>query len=409
MTIIKKHSFWFPLSIITLLVMAFMSNDLFIPSMPELTGHFHTSANSIQQAIALWFYGAMALQMILGPLSDQYGRKPILLVSTGILVLASLVCAMANDLTSFLIGRFFQGLGVSGIMVSAFAALHEVYEKQNNGTKILGYVGFCTALSPLAGPLIGGYAAAFWGWEINFYAVSGMGLVLMLLLYNQMPETLERSKKANWKEFGKGYARLLKNLTFTTTIASYGLLFLAGGAFLAVAPFVVTDLLSLPVTYVGYAMMPLFILYMLASGFAGKLESKIAPHTLIGTSFILLTILMLIFMYGAELYEHSSFFILLGFGGYYLGLGLIGPPLNNISLSQASSEEKGCASALLTVTMMVGSALGASSMSLWYNGRLFPVAIIMGLSALAAFGLFMVHFIWSGSTEKSMLKGQETN
>lgn len=391
----KAIKFWFPFSIITLLVVSFMSNDLFIPSMPELTTYYNVSANSIQNAIAFWFYGAMSLQIVLGPISDQYGRKPILLISTLVLILASLGCAYSSSMSSFLLGRFFQGVGVSGIMVTAFAALHEVYEKENNGTKILGYVGLCTALSPLAGPLVGGYIAAWFGWKMNFYGVAIIGSLLLVILSKFMPETVTVSKKAQWRSLGHGYQTLLVNKAFITTVGAYGLLFLAGGAFLAVAPFIVTDLLHMPVEYVGYAMMPMFIFYMMASGTAGKLEEKLTANTLISLSFIILSAVMMLFIFKSDAYETSAAFIMFGLVGYYIGLGLIGPPLNNISLSQAASENKGSASALLTVTMMLGSAFGASGMSYFYNGHLFPIATVIGVSIFAAFFLFFIYASFS--------------
>lgn len=394
--------FWFPISIITLLVISFMSNDLFIPSMPELANHLGVSANLIQNSIALWFYGSMSLQIVLGPISDQYGRKPILLVSVGVLILASTLCAYSSSIVWFFMGRFFQGVGVSGIMVTAFAALHEVYEKENNGTKILGYVGSSTALSPLLGPLIGGYVAAYFGWQANFYAVAALGVMLLIILFKFMPETITQAPVGiQWSKITAGYKQLLMNTIFMTTVGCYGLLFFTGGAFLAVAPFIFVDLLGLNAEYVGYGMMPLFISYMLASGLAGKLEKRFSPELIIGVSLTILALLMLVFMLKSVALDTNAIFILSAIAAYYLGLGLIGPPLNNISLSQASSESKGSASAVLTVTMMLGSALGASAVSYVYNGHLLPIALVMGIAILAALAVFIIYLVHTGSLKRT--------
>ncbi|PJD95573.1 MAG: hypothetical protein CK426_02480 [Legionella sp.] len=391
----------FAISIITLLVLSFMSNDLFIPSMPQLSMDFHVSANAIQNAITAWFFGSMSLQIVLGPISDQYGRKPILLFSACILIVASLICALSSSVTGFLAGRFLQGLGVSGIMVTAFAALHEVYEKQNNGTKILGMVGLCTALSPLAGPLIGAYVAIYFGWQANFYAILLLGLPLVLILAKYMPETITHTPEhIDWVKIRKDYSTLFTNWTFTNTVACYGMLFFAGGAFLAVVPFIFVDLLHWPIEYVGYGMMPMFICYMLASSLAGKLEQQVKANTLIGISLTLLSLLMALFIGGSSHYESNGVFILSALTAYYIGLGLIGPPLNNISLSQASSENKGCASALLTVTMMLGSALGASAISYFYDTHLFSIAAVIGGSIFVALAFFILYFLKATTADK---------
>lgn len=385
--------FWFPVSIIALLVLSFLSNDLFIPSMPALMTDFGSSSNGIQNAITAWFVGSMSLQLILGPISDQYGRKPILLFSAMMLMVASLVCGYSHSLSLFLAGRVLQGVGVSGIMVTAFAALHEVYETENNGTKILGYVGLCTALSPLAGPLVGGYIAAFFGWQANFYAMLLIGLPLIAMLAKYMPETaMVKRERIEWRKITNDYAGLFRNWIFVTTVSVYAFLFLTGGAFLAVVPFIFTDLLKLPVEYVGYGMMPMFICYMAASGLAGKLEAIVSAKKIIGISLGLLSLWMIIFIAGSEQQNNNAMFILSAMMAYYIGLGLIGPPLNNISLSQATSDNKGCASALLTVTMMLGSAFGAAVMSYCYNAHLLSIAAVMGggiFIALVAFLLYL--------------------
>lgn len=397
--------FWFPVGIITLLVIAFMSNDLFIPSMPELATSLGVSANVIQNAIAIWFYGSMTLQVVLGPISDQYGRKPILLVSSIVLIAASFLCAFSHDIVTFFVGRFLQGVGVSGIMVTAFAALHEVYEQENNGTKILGYVGLCTALSPLLGPLVGGYISAYFGWEANFIAVTVIGIALTTILFRAMPETITHSpQRIQWTKIVASYKKLLTHRVYMTTVLCYGLLFFTGGAFLAVAPFIVVDLLGFPAQYVGYAMMPMFLCYMFTSGLAGKLEKVISANKLIGVSLTILSLMMLIFMAESVALDNNAVFILAGISCYYLGLGLIGPPLNNISLSQVTSEHKGSASAVLTVIMMLGSALGASVVSYFYNGHLLSIALVMGIAILLALAVFFVYL-----TSQLSIKTEERN
>ena len=336
----------------------------------------------------------MSLQIILGPISDQYGRKSILLYSAILLILASFLCGLSSSISMFLFGRFLQGVGVSGIMVTAFAALHEVYEKENNGTKMLGLVGLTTALSPLAGPLIGGYVAAYFGWQANFYVVAILGALLVTILSQYMPETITTTpQRIQWQQIGDNYRRLLTNRTFVSTVTCYGLLFFAGGAFLAVAPFIFVDLLDLPAEYVGYGMMPMFICYMLASGLAGKLEHIFSANKIIGFSLTILSLLMVVFIAGSHDKESNPVFIISAIVFYYVGLGLIGPPLNNISLSQATTESKGGASALLTVTMMLGSALGASAISSTYNNHLFPIAVVMGGSIFIALLVFLVYVL----------------
>jgi DHA1 family bicyclomycin/chloramphenicol resistance-like MFS transporter len=243
---------------------------------------------------------------------------------------------------------------------------------------MLGIVGMCSALAPLTGPLIGGYIAAYFGWEANFYAVIATTIILYLVLACFMPEVgRDTVAKINWQTIWKHYQQLFSNRVFVASILSYSFLFFAGGAFLAAAPFIYVDILGLPVEWIGYGMAPMFICYMLASGLAGKLEQVASANALISTTLVGACILMLAFTAWSIYAPVNIWGIVIAVSIYYVALGIAGPPLNNLSLSQANDENKGTASALLTITMMLGSALGALLVSLVYNSTLFPIAAVI--------------------------------
>jgi DHA1 family bicyclomycin/chloramphenicol resistance-like MFS transporter len=390
-------TFWFPLSMISLLVIGYMSNDLFLPSMLELTHTFNVSANVIQNTISLWFFGCMLFQPIIGPISDFFGRKIVLIAAAFLLCIASLYCALAPNISSFYLGRFLQGVAVSGIMVAAFAAIHEAYEKAGKATAMLGYVGMATATAPVAGPILGGYIAAYIHWEANFYLVSIVSIFLIILLSIFMPSMTVNKQALQWRFLLGNYKNLLANRSFVTTIVCYGLLFFAGGAFLAAAAFIYGDILGLTVQHIGFGMMPMFICYMLAASFAGQLEKKYPAKKIISTTFMGVCVLMILFVLYSLTVDIKaniwlSFVVILGsFALYYSALGLIGPPLNHISLSQASGENKGIASGLLTSTMMLGSTLGSFLISLVYNGELYSITLCVAGSVFAAAILFWVY------------------
>jgi MFS family permease len=394
--------FWFPFSLISLLVIAFMSNDLFLPSMPELADYFSASANLIQNAITLWFLGSMLLQLILGPLSDYYGQKYILLFSALLLCLASIACAIAPAVKFFLLARFLQGVAVSGLMVTVFAAIHTAYDAEGKATTMLGIVGMCSALAPITGPIIGAYIATFLSWQANFYLTALACIVPMLLLTKLMPVNSVADKHANplsWQLIKDEYKNLLTNKIFLASISSYSCLFLAGGAFLAAAPFIYLEIFQVPTHYIGYCMAPMFISYMLAAGAAGKLEHYYPAKKIILTAFMVTIVLMLAFVFYTIVYKPVFAAFIIAVTVNYIALGLIGPPLNHISLSQADEKNKGSASALLTTTMMLGSTLGAFMASLFYSQTIIGIALVITLPILAAAGIYWIYIFRQVKTE----------
>lgn len=109
-----KSLFWFPVFLLLYSFTGNVSNDIYMPSMPILVHVFHTSDHWIQMTLAFWFLGAAAPQLIMGPVADRYGRRPLLLIGGLCFLLATFLCAISNHIGQLLIARFFR--------VSAFAA-----------------------------------------------------------------------------------------------------------------------------------------------------------------------------------------------------------------------------------------------------------------------------------------------
>lgn len=396
----------FPIAMISILVIGFLSNDLYLPSMPALVSVFHTTDNLVQISIAAWFAGSMSLQLFLGPVSDSYGRKPILLFSAVLLIIASLLCAWAMSFPWFLLGRILQGFAVSGIMVVAFAAVHEAYEPLGKATQMLGYVGMGSALAPICGPLLGGFIYALINWQANFFVVAIGALLLMVILYMFMPETKTSSKmELNLGKILYNYKSLLRHPVYMTSVLAYSFLFFAGGAFLTGIAFVYHDIFDIPLKYVGAGISPMLLSYMIAAGFAGKCEHRFGAKRVLRFAFSFITIIMIVMLLLSLLPTPHLLYILLPMILFYLSLGIMGPALNHISLSHAESDVKGAASALLTFIMMLGCTLGSLFVSAVYNKTLFSFVIIIVLATFASL-ISYVFYVKSSATLTSNSNGQ---
>ena len=171
-----------PPRLITLILLAglsVISLNLFLPSLPNMAEGFGTSFAVMNLAVAGFAAATAVLQLVVGPLSDRYGRRPVILGALAIFGLASLGCALATDIRVFLAFRFVQGVVIAGYTVS-MAIIRET-TKPGEAASLLGYVTMAWAVAPMLGPIAGGALDDFFGWRASFWAlVLGCGAIAAL-------------------------------------------------------------------------------------------------------------------------------------------------------------------------------------------------------------------------------------
>jgi DHA1 family bicyclomycin/chloramphenicol resistance-like MFS transporter len=152
--------------------------NVFVPSIPGLAAYFHTDLATIQLALSLYFVAIAAGQLIYGPLSDRFGRRPVLLGGLVIYAAASLACAMAQSVEALIAARMVQALGAcSGIVISR-AIVRDVYDRAT-AASALGYITSAMAAVPALAPAVGGYLDLWFGWRASFVATLLFGLAVL--------------------------------------------------------------------------------------------------------------------------------------------------------------------------------------------------------------------------------------
>ena len=169
---------FFPLLMVCYEISAYLSNDMYLSALPQMAIDFNITQHIAQLTLTAWFLGAASMQLILGPASDQYGRRPVLLLGGLCFVIAAVVSALTTDLTTLLISRFFQGCATCSVVVAGYAAIHELYEHKE-AIRVLARMSSITILAPALGPLVGGLILQTVGWRFIFWG----WLFLQLLHY----------------------------------------------------------------------------------------------------------------------------------------------------------------------------------------------------------------------------------
>lgn len=165
-----------------------LSIDMYLPSFPNIQRSFHTSYTQVELSLSGFFIGLIVGQLIYGPMSDKFGRKPPLLFGMGIFCLASIGCAWAPNMPIFIACRVLQAMGGCAGMVTSRAIVRDLFEQQR-AAQIFSLLMLVTGLGPILGPSLGGLITSLWGWRTIFYILSATGFVLAVGARWMLPDT----------------------------------------------------------------------------------------------------------------------------------------------------------------------------------------------------------------------------
>lgn len=216
-------------------------NDMYLPTLPEMVRAFQTTRSTVQLGLTFGMIGLGAGELILGPLSDRFGRKPVLIVALIIFSIGAMCSVWSKTIHEFLWWRLVQGIGASGGYFLARTIPADLY-KGRALAKVMALVGAINGFAPASAPVIGGLVAKSIGWQGIFWILFGFS-VLLLVLAIPFKESLPKSRRVTGK-FGtafKNYGVLAKNKHFVVHVilkgSALGVLF----AYISSAPFIIQD------------------------------------------------------------------------------------------------------------------------------------------------------------------------
>ncbi len=199
----------------SLMALGMVSIDIYLPAMPSITKDLHSTHSVIQLTIGLYLLFLAIGQLIYGPLSDHYARRPMLYIGLFIYIVASLACTVTSSDTVLIVCRVFQALGVSCPMVISSAATRG-FEDDLVRAKAMSYIGMSISLSPIVGPIIGAMLEQHFGWRSNFAAMVFLGVVVTILTFFLYPRQPSYKELDSGKELHlfKPYLEVIKNIYF---------------------------------------------------------------------------------------------------------------------------------------------------------------------------------------------------
>ncbi len=364
--------------------------NMFLPSLPNMTAHFGTDYSVMQLSVALYLGVSGVLQVFIGPVSDKFGRRPVILWGLVAFMVATLGCILAPTAEIFLIFRMCQAI-VAVAMVLSRAAVRDMFE-QDKAASMIGYVTMGMAVVPMISPMFGGILDELFGWKANFWVLFVLGGLTFWLALSDMGETAVKSGKSLSAQFAE-YPELLTSPRFWGYSLAAGFCSGAFFAYLGGGPFVGSTVFGMTPFWVGIYFGAPAIGYFFGNMLTGMLAQRAGVNRLVMTgaminaSGVALSLFIFLIGYGSPL----SFFGLMTFVG--LGNGLVIPNATAGMLS-VRPHLAGTASGLGGAIMIGGgaalSALAGASLS--ETTGAFPLLYIMLATALAAVASILAVF-----------------
>ena len=259
-----------------------LSIDMFLPSMPAMVEEFQTHPTSIQPAITLFLMALGAAQPVFGPLSDRFGRRPILLIGLACYALAGLGCLFAPTVGALIAARVVQGFaGGSGPSVSR-AVVRDIYGKAH-AARIMAYMATAIALAPILAPVIGGFLQAHFGWHAVFVVLSVLGGLFFVGYFWSVPETnrMIDPTALTPARMIENYRDLLGNRQYLGYTMMVAILFWGMFAFIANSSFVlITELGVSPQSY-GFCFGTVAVGLMIGAFLSARLGDRLGSARVI--------------------------------------------------------------------------------------------------------------------------------
>lgn len=344
-----------PPHIITLVVISGMSAmvmNMFLPSLPTMTNYFQADYRVMQLSVALYLGAVALLQIVVGPMSDRFGRRPVLLVGIGVFLLATIGCLLAPTVEIFLAFRMAQA-SVGVAMVLSRAIARDMFD-QSQAASMIGYITMGMAVIPMISPAIGGALDARFGWQATFWVFLGVGIAVFWLVWVDVGET-NKSQSTSFRQQFSEYPELLLSPRFWGYSLSAAFASGAFFAYLGGAPFVGSQVYGLEPSRLGLFFGAPALGYIVGNFLSGRYSVIVGVNRMVlwGTillSFgISLSLIISLAGYGT-VYTFFGFMIFIGLGN---GMAL---PNATAGMLSVRPHLAGTASGLGSAIMMGGGA-----------------------------------------------------
>jgi MFS family permease len=331
--ILKWQKAWFPLVLLSYEIAVYLSNDMYLPALPDIAHQFKASVAQVQYTLTAWFLGSCTVPLLLGPIVDFLGRKRILVLGNAFFVVTCIGCALTQDILTMTVVRFLQGMCVSVVFIAGYAAIHDWFSGKK-AVQILAWMGSITILAPSLGVYLGAWIVHYYYWQMTFWLLSGWGLISCIALIYVMP-TVPRTPDFSLKRALLNYGAILKTPQFLKFTSAAFFCFMPIFAWLVAGPFVVMQTYHASALVYGLLQACVFVGYMLGMYCTKKMIVlwHVKRVILVGwlVSFVSLGVLFVLMWFNC-----LWWWVLGSLAGVFFGIAMLSGPFNRLAIESCA-------------------------------------------------------------------------
>lgn len=340
-----------------------LSTDFYLPALPSIARYFGVAEAHAQATLSAFLIGFAGAILVYGPLSDRFGRRPVLAGGIIIFTLASLGCMLAESIGMLVLFRFLQALGACAGPVISRAMVRDIVGA-SGAARVFSYLSAAVALAPAIAPIVGGFLADEFGWRACFAALTLYGLLGLAAMFFVLKETnTERDlTAANPLAWFRIYGSLVKHRGYFGYVLAATFGYSGIFCFISGSSFVFIDVLGVPPKYFGFCFGVFVIGYIIGATTGGRLAKRVAPAQMVGIG-SLIALLSAVALVAINVVMPASIWSVLGpLLPYMIGIGMTMPAAQAGAIGPFP-RSAGAASALLGFVQMavaagVGGVLG---------------------------------------------------
>lgn len=349
-TTLSRATLMFPLALVLFEFSVYIGNDLVQPAMLAITKDFGVSSVWAPSSMSFYLLGGACVAWLMGPLSDRFGRKKVLLTGVAFFVITCLLILFTHTIESFLALRFLQGFGLSVISAVGYAAIQETFEERD-AIKVMALMANISLLAPLLGPVLGAFLIDHVSWHWGFIGIAFLAFLSWFGLKAKMPDRKVSIPKQPLSYIWDDYKQVFKNKTFIGMTLGLPMLAMPLMLWIALSPVMLVEELGLSSVQYGLAQFPVLGGLIVGNIVLIKVIDRYAlgKTVLIGLPLMLLgTLIVFLGVIWREYFLHC---VILGMTLVSFGEGISFSVLYRFAL-MSSEISKGTVAAAVSVLMM---------------------------------------------------------
>lgn len=361
-----------------------LSTDLYLPALPHMADNFQVPASLINLTLTLFFIFYAAATLFWGPLSDKYGRRPILLIGLILYTTASVLCALSTNVYQLIGFRVFQAVASGAVTSVGSAVVKDVYEGRKRETA-LALVFSMMMIAPIVAPVIGAFVLSVSSWRGIFWVLSGAG-ILALAGAIAMEETIQHRNTGNILQSVSRLGVVLKNPGFTLLLVTFALRSIPLMAFISSSSYIYIDQFGLSEKMFSYFFAGNAVFMVAGPMLYMRLSGRFKSGTIISACYLVLSLSgLLVGTFG----NLSPWWFAVSLLPSTLAGSLIGPPSANLMLEQ-QQEDTGSASSLMNSSITVMGSVGMMLISFNWTNRILVLGVLNFIFGLLSFILWQL-------------------